>query len=126
MPTPQAPDSPERLAWPREIAPEYEPPLLGGPAIAAWFARVGFVTREGLPPTVRTLKRWKQERRLPVTVAPVGVAWTTTAMLAAWCLSAEARALAPRDAEGKFTRQVRLAGRVRQVQAVAAPPEPGA
>jgi hypothetical protein len=108
MPTPRPPSSADGLRWLRETAPEYERPLLGWPAIAAWFARMRFLTREGFPPTVRTLKRWKQHRGLRVTVAPFGVAWTTTALLAAWCLSEQARRLAPRDARGRLTRPVRF------------------
>jgi hypothetical protein len=104
MSTPQPPDT-DRLTWLRATAPSYERALLGWPAIEAWFREVQFLTRESLPPTARTLRRWKQRRGLPVGVAPFGVAWTTTALLAAWCLSEEARRLAPRDARGRLTRR---------------------
>jgi hypothetical protein len=111
MPTPRPPSTPETLAWLRETAPDYERALLGWPEIAAWFKRMRFLTREGRPPTVRTLKRWKQRRGLRVTVAPFGTAWTTTAILAVWCLSEQARRLAPRDAQGRLTRPVNYARR---------------
>jgi hypothetical protein len=98
----------ERLTWLREVAPEYERSVVGWRAIARWVAERQFLTGEHLPPTARTLRRWKRRRGLPVAVNPFGVAWSTTALLAIWCLSEQARGLAPRDARGRLTRPVRF------------------
>jgi hypothetical protein len=99
----------EWLARLRQVLPQGERGLVGYEAIARWFAQVGWLTRAGRPPAWSTVKWWYQTRGLPLSVYPFGRVWTTNYLLTAWCLSAEARRLALRNADGTFKRVLRRA-----------------
>jgi hypothetical protein len=96
----------EWLARLRAVHPEGERAMIGYPAIAAWFGRMGWVTREGRPPHWSTVKYWRQKFGLPIAIAPFGRLWTTNYLLSAWALSPGARGLAPLDHLGRLTAPV--------------------
>jgi hypothetical protein len=105
-PTPPAP--PEILARLRAALPDKERALVGYEGVQGYLRELGITTREGFVPSVRTLKRWRQRRRLPVFTTPLGRPWSSSFLILSWLASADFAALSPRRPDGTLTRRVSL------------------
>jgi hypothetical protein len=103
----------ERLAMLRAALAERERPLVGLAEVAQYLAALGVVTREHLPPTPRTIARWRARRGFPILVLGNAQAFSTSLAVLAWLLGRDFEALSPRRRDGRMRRRVKMPPRRR-------------